>query len=510
MKQAPAPSDLVFVVHGANVHTWWRRLANGGYAWWRSWSLFSDAIRIALAGDVEIREVRWSGSNTHQARLTAGEALAGMIGAQPADARIHLVTHSHGGNVALVAVNHLPPGRVASLVLLANPHMTLAEERSVSAPYWGAAHSRVARIWNLFSEKDFIQTRGAALRHGFAGPTSRIFVHRTYEGPGKESVYNHAIDWNTLFGAHRAMHCSAMGHVCGRLLHGDSFPQAMAAAGLSQEAPNDIPDRGGFGGTAWAFQRIRERANPAPFDVNSANKEIVLLLVHGFTASPSEMKPLADSIGQRTGWRCKAILLPGHGTLLEDMDQTSATAWLDSVQTALAAMAKESARVFLIGLSLGAVLCCLTAANRERPANLAGIALLAPAFGVSPRRELGLRILRLFRKRRSKGPRAAHYFLEHKLFSYPELHLERAAEVLRLGRQAWKNLDKLKGMPTLLIAGDLDRNVSTKWMIAAADRHPWIELVRLRRSRHILTVEPDRETAFEAILSFIRRSAVAG
>jgi pimeloyl-ACP methyl ester carboxylesterase len=77
-----------------------------------------------------------------------------------------------------------------------------------------------------------------------------------------------------------------------------------------------------------------------------------------------------------------------------------------------------------------------------------------------------------------------------------------------MGRHAWDNLDKLKSMPTLLIAGEQDRNVSVPHMIRAAEQHPWIEFVRLPRSRHILTVEPDQTTAFEAILSFVNRSAI--
>ncbi len=71
-----AAPDLFYVIHGSNAHTWWRRLANGGYPWWRRWSLFSCALRRAFENECEIREYRWSGHNTHQARLDAGADLA--------------------------------------------------------------------------------------------------------------------------------------------------------------------------------------------------------------------------------------------------------------------------------------------------------------------------------------------------------------------------------------------------------------------------------------------------
>src|SRR5687767_15429334 len=141
-------SDLISVIHGPNAHSWWRRLANGGYPWWRRWSLFSCALRAGFDDDCEIREFRWSGGNTHQARLDAGNDLARVIEKEPAGRRIHLVGHSHGGNVALAAVNRLPDQRVASVVLLASPHMALIDSKGQPPQwlYWDAAHERAGHI----------------------------------------------------------------------------------------------------------------------------------------------------------------------------------------------------------------------------------------------------------------------------------------------------------------------------------------------------------------------------
>src|SRR5262245_2413310 len=138
--------SLVFVVHGSNAHTWWRRLANGGYPWWRRWSSFCCELRAAFDENCRIREFRWSGGNTHQARLDAGKELARVIEreseAQPAQ-RIHVVGHSHGGNVALVGANIAAAGTIANLVLLANPCMTAGSQ----ILYWQDAVGRVGRIW---------------------------------------------------------------------------------------------------------------------------------------------------------------------------------------------------------------------------------------------------------------------------------------------------------------------------------------------------------------------------
>jgi hypothetical protein len=62
----------------------------------------------------------------------------------------------------------------------------------------------------------------------------------------------------------------------------------------------------------------------------------------------------------------------------------------------------------------------------------------------------------------------------------------------------------------MLFAGDLDSTVSLGKIHAAARDNPWIRLVRLPRSRHILTVEPDREMMFEATVKFVEECLGGG
>ena len=95
-------SDIIYVIHGSHAHTWWRRVANRGYPWWRRWSLFCCAVRQTFGRECEIREFRWSGNNTDAARIKAGADLAVTIGKDSSQRKVHLIGHSHGGNVALV------------------------------------------------------------------------------------------------------------------------------------------------------------------------------------------------------------------------------------------------------------------------------------------------------------------------------------------------------------------------------------------------------------------------
>src|SRR5262245_31098918 len=153
--------------------------------WWLPESGFSRAIKESFS-DPEQCEMRWhwwTARNTHEARIVAGIDLAEEIREHcDRDQRVHLVGHSHGGNIALLAANRLPIGSVSSIVLLATPGVPVQLSQAKSCDiedelgpeaddvlltgcggelchwlYWGDAPNRVRRIFNLYSPSDPIQ-----------------------------------------------------------------------------------------------------------------------------------------------------------------------------------------------------------------------------------------------------------------------------------------------------------------------------------------------------------------
>jgi carboxylesterase len=507
-------SAFVYVVHGSNAHTSWRRLANGGYPWWRRWSLFCCELRTAFDADgieCRVKEFRWSGANTHEGRIQAGKALAQSIEATIArnpsrTLHIHIVGHSHGGNVALEAVNHLSVGRVATVVLLANPHVAVLDGRDGQPRplYWGDAANRVGQIWNLYSPEDFVQSTLARRFHGIPGTIAAgVQVSQMPEDSPGPAVRNAPVRWTSAISAHRAMHSSFVGKLVGRLLRGEEFASAMSAAGLSVKHANSIADRGGSPGSEKTQALIYKRGDARPFEMGDRSGSVGLLFVHGFTASPAEMRPMAEAFAMRSRWRLKGILLPGHGTRIEDMQSARGEDWIAAVQRACAELEKECQHVFVCGLSLGASLACHAALRRSSSSRLRGLILMAPAFGVTLKRTIGLYLMRPIRNLRNKGQRAADYFLDHRLYSHLYTPLNLAVDVLRLGGEAAARLGELRELPVLLFAGELESTVSLDKIRASSSANPWIRFVSLPRSRHILTVEPDRETLFETSAQFV-------
>jgi carboxylesterase len=100
------------------------------------------------------------------------------------------------------------------------------------------------------------------------------------------------------------------------------------------------------------------------------------LLLHGFTGSPWELRPLGDSLAAR-GYYVKAIRLPGHGTTPEAMEHVAARDWEEAAEDALSSLGNFR-QVFVAGLSMGALLGMLLAARR--PDRVHGLALMAPAM----------------------------------------------------------------------------------------------------------------------------------
>ncbi len=248
------------------------------------------------------------------------------------------------------------------------------------------------------------------------------------------------------------------------------------------------------------------RPDPSSYELEGHGNEgrsTGVLLVHGFTASPTETRPFADYIYERAGWHCLGVRLAGHGTSVEDLDRTDRSDWLESARQGLERLRERGCRQFLLtGVSMGAVLCCHLAVQRlDWP--IRGMVLMAPAFALPPGRATLVRAASFFKRTSVKPPDREEYYERHGLFSYLEAPLKRVSQVVRLGAQA-KRTAGLLLMPVLVLAGAKDDTVSNTAIRTAAARMQRAKLVVLPRSGHILTVEPDADRMFDLSFQFLK------
>jgi len=173
-----------------------------------------------------------------------------------------------------------------------------------------------------------------------------------------------------------------------------------------------------------------------------------VLLVHGFTASPWELRWVANRLNL-AGFTTLGIRLPGHGTNLEDLARARLEDWQLEVDRGLTSLAAECARVYGVGVSTGAMLLLPEAAAGR----LAGLVLVSPflamAHPLAPYAGL-LRFLVPYQRRDEAEPSP---------FYSPARPLAGIQQINRLLRRI-RSLLPAVACPTLTLVADGDQTIA--------------------------------------------------
>lgn len=103
-----------------------------------------------------------------------------------------------------------------------------------------------------------------------------------------------------------------------------------------------------------------------------------VVLVHGLTGAPAEMKLVARQLNRR-GYSVYAPLLAGHGSGVAALRRSSWRNWLDSLLEAAALLAERTQDVFAAGICVGGKLAILAA--DAQPDIIRAAAVYSPCFG---------------------------------------------------------------------------------------------------------------------------------
>ncbi len=110
------------------------------------------------------------------------------------------------------------------------------------------------------------------------------------------------------------------------------------------------------------------------FDLGEQQGAGSVLLLHGLTGSPAEMRPIGEALA-RAGHRAVCPLLPGHGTTPLELNNVSAVDMRAAAERALQSLGPG--RHAVCGLSMGALLALGLAAHHSE---IRGIVTMAPPF----------------------------------------------------------------------------------------------------------------------------------
>ena len=233
---------------------------------------------------------------------------------------------------------------------------------------------------------------------------------------------------------------------------------------------------------------------------SGANKEVGILLVHGFTGSPASMRPWAEYLNQR-GYTVKVPLLPGHGTTPHDLNLVKWQEWPAKVESDLQELLRTCRKVFICGLSMGGGTTLNIATRYSK--DLAGIILVNPMIHVKfVPHQLAWAISRFQKMRDSVGDDIKRPGITE--YGYDALPAVGVYELLKMLHYTRKRLHDVTA-PMLLFHSVDDHTlpVTNTEIVMKSVGSRQKQRIELVNSYHVATLDYDQEVIFENSRLFI-------
>lgn len=245
-------------------------------------------------------------------------------------------------------------------------------------------------------------------------------------------------------------------------------------------------------------QRLVE---PFYFSGNS----IGLLLIHGFTGSPSEVRFLGERLAEQ-GFTVSGIRLSGHGTTVEELADKRWQDWVKDAENGSAELRRTCTHVVAIGLSMGGLLALELAA---RGLVDGAVAMNAPMVLVDWRtRFLGLAqsfVHYVDKAAEHQATVAAGSEEAMQRFQYTKFPIAALYSLNKAIPRVRKRLG-LISCPVLVMQSKKDQTVSPKSarILAEGLSAAQPQVVYWGNSGHVLTLGPEREAVALEVIRFIK------
>tara|TARA_B100000315_G_scaffold23964_1_gene20721 strand:+ start:5209 stop:7485 length:2277 start_codon:yes stop_codon:yes gene_type:complete len=206
-------------------------------------------------------------------------------------------------------------------------------------------------------------------------------------------------------------------------------------------------------------QRETKILSGEPFFLKSRGvkgRKTGFLLIHGFPASPAEMKPLGKFLYDH-GYTVYGVRLKGYGTSPYDLDQTPWEKSIESIEQGYKALSLWCRDVVVVGFSVGAVI-ALELASQSRD-NIRGVVSISAAVEVEGMDNLALifsaqmeKLVRLIPGVKSKF---IEWDTESPQVNYRSLPLQKLADLKNYIEKVKKRL-KAVSIPLLIVQATCD------------------------------------------------------
>jgi carboxylesterase len=239
-----------------------------------------------------------------------------------------------------------------------------------------------------------------------------------------------------------------------------------------------------------------------------------VLLIHGFTSTPTEMRLLGAFLAEH-GYAVSAPLLPGHGTEPADLNRQRWQDWVQEARRAYQDLASRTAEILVGGQSMGALIALQLAIDpppATRSVPLRGLILFAPGLLLYERR-LPLTIVGRFLvphipKQEEPVVDVVDPEAFNRYWCYESYPVAGGYQLWRLQREVRSRL-AVVGEPLIVFMGKEDRAVRPESAytilsrVGSADK----QIIWLEHSGHGITVDAERELVFQHCLEWMQAHA---
>lgn len=242
------------------------------------------------------------------------------------------------------------------------------------------------------------------------------------------------------------------------------------------------------------------------FDLVGDEDDVGVVLVHGFTGSPYEVRYLGEQLA-RAGFTVRAPLLPGHGTTLAELDATTWQDWTEAVERAVDSMRVRCRKIAVVGQSLGGLLALHLAAHRRDVACVASLAAPLWLEGLSARvaawtTQGALRGVRTLPKLGGSDVRDKRVKRENPC--YPAIPVKALGELLAF-MQVVTDALPLVTQPVLVLHATQDHTAPVACAKTIAEGTRAVRMRILEQSYHLIAVDVERDIVAAEVTQFIRR-----
>ncbi|PKL16015.1 MAG: hypothetical protein CVV49_18530 [Spirochaetae bacterium HGW-Spirochaetae-5] len=227
-----------------------------------------------------------------------------------------------------------------------------------------------------------------------------------------------------------------------------------------------------------------------------------VLLLHGFTGNPHEMKYIGEKIYQ-AGYSISIPRYPGHGTSIYEMIKTGGHDWFTAAREAYIELSAHSKKVYIVGLSMGGIFTALIASEFS-PEKICMISALrkikSRSIYLAPLAGLFKKII--YEPGKTSGINMPESLAVHVSYA-GTTPVNQGWELHKLVKRAMKILPDIKA-PALIMQSSGDN-------VIPSDSADYIysrigssvkEKIMFSRSNHVVPVDYDRDDVAEAILNF--------